>query len=43
MSTGITGEAEAVARVRGRRVEGGRAKGVRVVPLWEGLRTGVGG
>lgn len=29
--------------VRGWRVEGGRAKGVRVVPLWEGLRMGVGG
>ena len=29
--------------VRGWRVEGGRAKGVRVVPLWEGLRTGVRG
>ena len=29
--------------VRGRRTEGGRAKGVRVVPLWEGLRTGVRG
>ncbi|MFJ9372051.1 hypothetical protein [Streptomyces sp. NPDC101455] len=29
--------------VRGRRAEGGPAKGVRVVPLWEGLRTGVRG
>ncbi|MFE2882704.1 hypothetical protein [Streptomyces sp. NPDC059272] len=29
--------------VRGRRAEGGRTKGVRVVPLWEGLRTGVRG
>ncbi|MCX4813243.1 hypothetical protein OG601_21870 [Streptomyces sp. NBC_01239] len=28
---------------RGRRAEGGRTKGVRVVPLWEGLRTGVRG
>lgn len=29
--------------VRGRRAEGGPAKGVRVVPLWEGLRTGARG
>lgn len=29
--------------VRGRRAEGGQTKGVRVVPLWEGLRTGVRG
>ncbi|MFJ4625447.1 hypothetical protein [Streptomyces sp. NPDC088847] len=29
--------------VRGRRAEGVRTKGVRVVPLWEGLRTGVRG
>ena len=29
------------AGLRRGRVEGGRAKGVRVVPLWEGLRMGV--